>query len=68
MQYTKNVRFIKSFKGKNLHVAVNEPVFMMALANDTLGQKILILHIKEQICLNAVWLCVDADDLEINKK
>lgn len=54
MQYTKNVRFIKSFKGKNFHVALNEPVFAMALANDILGQELLILHIKEQICLNAL--------------
>ena len=68
MQYTKNVRFIKSFKGKNFHVALNEPVFAMALANDILGQEILILHIKEQICLNALQLCVDADDPGINIK
>lgn len=40
----------------------------MALANGTLGQRILILHIKEQICLNAIQLYVDADDPEINKK
>ena len=54
MQYTKNVRFIKSFKGKNFHVALNEPVFMTALANGILGKDILILHIREQICLNAL--------------
>lgn len=68
MQYTKNVRFIKPFRGENLRVALNEPVFMVALANDILGKEILILCIKEQICLNILWLCVDADDPGINKK
>lgn len=40
----------------------------MALANGTLGSRILILHIKEQICLNVASLYVDTDDSEINKK
>jgi len=68
VQYTKNVRFIKPFRGENLRVALNEPVFMVALANDILGKEILILCIKEQICLNILCLCVDADDPGINKK